>query len=105
MAKEFNDETAKEAIKENGIVILDFFAGWCMPCKMVSPIIESLSEKYKDKVEIGKINVDDNNQLATEYGVRGIPTVIFFKDGNLIDKIVGLAPQATYESKIEELIK
>ena len=104
MNLELTDLTAKEAINNNDITVIDFYTEWCMPCKMVGPIIKNLAEKFKDAVKIGKVDIDENNILASEHGVRNIPTVLFFKDGKLVDKQVGVAQESAYEEKINKLL-
>ena len=84
--------------------IIDFYATWCGPCKAVSPIMEELAEEYAGKVEIGKMNVDDNIDTPNEYGIRNIPTILFFKDGKLADKQIGATPKATLKAKVEALL-
>ena len=83
---------------------LDFWAPWCGPCKMVGPIIDELATEYEGKVIIGKCDVDENGDVAAEYGIRNIPTVLFFKNGELVDKQVGSAPKSAYVAKIEAIL-
>ncbi|MCL2153349.1 MAG: thioredoxin [Oscillospiraceae bacterium] len=85
----------------SGCVLVDFWAEWCMPCKMVAPIVEELAEKYKDSVTVAKVNVDDENGLASRYGVMSIPTVILFKDGVETKRFVGVKPKQQYEQALE----
>lgn len=105
MALEITDNNYKEILAEGKPVVIDFWAPWCGPCKMVGPIIEELAAEYEGKVAIGKCNVDDNNDVATEFGIRSIPTVLFFKDGQLVDKQIGSSPKPKYVEKIEALLK
>ena len=84
--------------------LIDFYAGWCGPCKMLAPIIESLATEYAGKVKVGKVNVDDEGLLAAEYGIVSIPTVIVFKNGKPVEKIVGANPQDTYEDVLDKYI-
>lgn len=104
MALEITDNNFKEILAEGKPVVIDFWAPWCGPCKMVGPIIEELAGEYEGKVLIGKCDVDENSDVATEYGIRNIPTVLFFKNGELVDKQVGSAPKPTYAAKIEALL-
>ena len=83
MTLEFTDENIKEIIESGKPVVIDFWAEWCGPCRMVGPLVEELAEEYAGKVEIGKMNVDENIDTPNEYGIRNIPTILFFKDGKL----------------------
>lgn len=104
MALEITDNNFKEILAEGKPVVIDFWAPWCGPCKMVGPIIEELAGEYEGKVLIGKCDVDENGDVAAEYGIRNIPTVLFFKNGEQVDKQVGSAPKPTYAAKIEALL-
>ena len=104
MAVEITDNNFKEILAEGKPVVIDFWAPWCGPCKMVGPIIEELAGEYEGKALIGKCDVDENGDVAAEYGIRNIPTVLFFKNGELVDKQVGSAPKPTYAAKIEALL-
>lgn len=91
-----------EVIKSDKLALVDFWAEWCAPCRMIGPIIEELAGKYKGKVIIGKLNVDENNQTATKYGIRSIPTMLFFKDGSILKQVVGVRPKEELETIISE---
>ena len=104
MALEITDSNYKEILAEGKPVVMDFWAPWCGPCKMVGPIIDELATEYEGKVIIGKCDVDENGDVAAEYGIRNIPTVLFFKNGELVDKQVGSAPKSAYVAKIEAIL-
>ncbi len=104
MPKKFNDQTAAEAIKSGKVVVIDFWATWCGPCIKLGPVVEELAEKYGDKAEIGKLNIDEDSEITMEYRVRNIPTVLFFKDGELKDRSVGLVKLADLEEKLLPLL-
>ena len=104
MARIVTDENFNEIFTESKPVVLDFWAEWCGPCRMVGPIIDELASEYEGRVIIGKIDVDDNNELATQFNIRTIPTVLFFKDQQIVDKHVGAATKATFVEKIERLL-
>jgi thioredoxin 1 len=104
MAKEFTESNFDELLQSNTVVVADFWAEWCGPCRMITPIIEELSSTYEGKALIGKVNVDDQNELATKFGIRNIPTVLFFKNGEIADKQIGAAPKNVFEEKINALL-
>ena len=105
MAIEITKDNFEEIVKNNKIVVVDFWAPWCGPCRMVAPIIEELSEEYKDKgVVVGKINTDEEQELAMQFGIRSIPTILFIKDGQIVDQMIGAAPKNFFEEKINALL-
>lgn len=104
MALEITDSNFQEILAEGKPVVMDFWAPWCGPCKMVGLIIDELATEYEGKVIIGKCDVDENGDVAAEYGIRNIPTVLFFKNGELVDKQVGSAPKSAYVAKIEAIL-
>ena len=85
-------------------LVVDFWATWCGPCRMVAPIISELAEKYDGKVVVGKCDVEENEDLAAEFGIRNIPTILFFKNGEVVDKMIGAQPKAKLEEKFKALI-
>lgn len=99
-----SDKFEDEVLNKDGVVLVDFFAEWCGPCKMVAPILEELSDELEGKVEIFKIDVDSNPDVASEYGVMSIPTLILFKDGEAIDEMVGFQPKDSLKAAIEKHI-
>jgi len=105
MAFEFNDANFKEkALTTDKVTVVDFWAEWCGPCRMIGPFIEELSKEYDDKVLVGKLNVDDNPEVSMKYNVRSIPTVLFFKNGEVVDRQIGATSKKVLASKIEALI-
>ena len=104
MALEFTDSNLKEYLTNDKPVVVDFWAEWCGPCRMVTPIIEELAKEYEGRVEIGKMNVDDNTDTPETYGIRNIPTILFFKNGELVDKLVGACQKGAVEDKVKALL-
>ena len=104
MALEITDNNFKEILAEGKPVVIDFWAPWCGPCKMLGPIIDELAGEYEGQVVIGKCDVDENGDVATEFGIRNIPTVLFFKNGKLVDKQVGSTQKTEYVAKIKALL-
>ena len=97
----FNKEGFDKAIAAGGITMVDFWASWCGPCKMLSPVIDGLAKKYEGRALVGKVNTDDEPNLAMRFGVMSIPTVIFLKDGKEIDRKVGVMPEAAYTAVLD----
>ena len=105
MALEITDTTFEELVlKSDKPVLIDFWAAWCGPCRMLAPIVEDLSKEFEGKAVIAKYDIDAFQEFAAKYGVRNIPTVLIFKDGELAEKQVGVAPKATYVEKLEALL-
>jgi len=104
MALQITDESFRELIAGDKPVVVDFWAEWCGPCRMIGPVIEELAGEYEDKAIIGKINIDENNDVSEEYGIRSIPTILFFKNGQLMDKHIGVAPKNLLEEKLKAIL-
>lgn len=104
MALEITDQNVKELINSGKPVVIDFWAEWCGPCRMVGHVVEELATEFEGQVIIGKMDVDENTETPTEYGIRNIPTILFFKDGQLVDKQVGATQKAALKAKVEALL-
>ena len=99
-----DDNFDSEALKSDLPVVVDFWAAWCGPCRMIAPIIEQLAEEYNGKVKVGKLDVDENQGVAIKYGVRSIPTVLFLKGGQVVDTVIGAVPKSMFVDKLAKLI-
>ena len=105
MALEITDSNFDELVlKSDKPVVVDFWAEWCGPCKMIGPLIDEMSKDYEGKALVGKVNVDQNANVSAQFGVRSIPTVLFIKNGEVVDKSVGAVHKATLDSKLEALL-
>ena len=102
MALEFTDSNFKtEVLESNQLSVVDFWAEWCGPCRAIGPVIEELSKEYDGKVKVGKVNVDHNPKISMDYGITSIPAILFIKNGEVVDKLVGAHPKGNFVKKIE----
>ena len=99
------DENEFDDFVKDGKVMIDFFADWCMPCTMMSPIVEDMAEKFKGKIKIAKVNVSDSSKIAQKFNVNSIPNFTFLKDGKVVDQIIGAVSEDDLEDKLNELEK
>ena len=97
-------EFQNEVIKSDIPVVVDFFATWCGPCKLIAPVLEQLAEEFDGQAKIVKLDVDQAKEVAIQYGVKSVPTLIFFKDGEIADKVVGAQPKSELKTKIAALV-
>ena len=105
MALQITTENFEEMVlNSDKPVLVDFWAEWCGPCRMVGPIVDELHTEYESKAIVGKVNVDDQQEISAKYGIRNIPTILFFKDGEIVDKNVGVAPKSDLANKIDALL-
>jgi thioredoxin 1 len=105
MALEVTDSTFEEEVLKSDVpVIVDFWAIWCGPCRVIGPVVEEIGEEYGEKAKVVKLDVDNNNQTAMKYGIRNIPTLLFFKNGEVVDKQVGVVPKPVLVNKLEALL-
>lgn len=101
---EITSQNFNELIAQDKPVVLDFWATWCGPCKKVAPLIEELAAEYEGKAIIGKVNVEDEDDLASQFGIRNIPTILYIKNGQVVDKQVGACPKSELEDKLKALL-
>ena len=103
---ELTDATFDEQInaQEDGITVVDFWAPWCGPCRMVAPIVDEISKEFEGKIKVFKLNTDENPNVASQYGIRSIPTLMVFKDGQKVDTVVGAVPKTTLSGTISKYL-
>ena len=105
MSLEITDSNFEEhVLKSDKPVIIDFWAEWCGPCRMVGPIVQEIGDEYAEKAVVGKVNVDENPEVTSKFGIRNIPTILFFKNGEVVDKQVGAVPKQVLAGKLEAIL-
>jgi thioredoxin 1 len=97
-------EFESSIVQSDKPALVDFWAEWCQPCKMLAPVVEEIAGEYIDKVRVAKVNVDDNPAIATKFGIRGIPTLLLFKEGKVVQQMVGVKPKADITKAIDEIL-
>ncbi len=97
-----DDNFDEQVIKKKGLILVDFWAEWCGPCRMVAPILDELAEEYEGQVTIAKLNVDENRQSSTRFNIRSIPTLLFFKDGAQVEQIIGASSKSAIKAKVQQ---
>ena len=100
-----DDNFESEVIKSDKPVLVDFWATWCTPCQMVSPIVEEMAKDYADRLKVGKVNVDQNSKTASQYGIMSIPSLLFFKDGKVVDQVIGAVPKEHLKEKVDKVLE
>ncbi len=102
----FTDQNWESEVLNSDIpVMVDFWASWCAPCHMVAPMVEEINREYEGKIKVGKLNVDENPAVAGKYGIMSIPTLLFFQDGKIVDRAIGVVPKEVLEQKVGKLLK
>lgn len=105
MAAEYNDNNFKaEVLDSDKLSVVDFWAPWCGPCLALGPTIDAISDEYSGQINVGKVNVDENPNLSVEYGITSIPCILFIKNGEVVDRQVGMAPKSAFDKKIKQHI-
>lgn len=99
-----DDNFEKEVLQSDTPVLVDFWAEWCMPCKMVGPVIEELAKEYEGKIKVGKLNVDQNSQMPSKFGIMSIPSILFFKGGEVVKSMVGAQPREAFKKEIDQVL-
>ncbi|UCC79807.1 MAG: thioredoxin [Candidatus Zixiibacteriota bacterium] len=103
--KEFNESNFEGEVKKSDIpVMIDFWAAWCGPCRMIAPFVEEAAKTYDGKLKVGKVDVDNNHKIASEYAIMSIPAVLFFKNGEVVDHVIGAVPKKALFDKIEKVL-
>ena len=100
----FDNDGFEKALADGGVVMVDFFATWCMPCKMVAPVIDKIAEKYDGRATVGKVDIDEESDLAAAYRVQSVPSSLFFKTGQLVSTLVGARPYDTLAAELDKLV-
>ena len=104
-AAQVTDSSFKQEVLDSDVpVLVDFWAPWCGPCRMVAPVVDEISEQYKGQIKVVKVNTDENPQVASQYGIRSIPTLMIFKNGQKVDMVVGAVPKSTLASTLEKYL-
>ncbi|MCC5627369.1 thioredoxin [Nostoc sphaeroides] len=104
-AAQVTDSSFKQEVLDSDVpVLVDFWAPWCGPCRMVAPVVDEISEQYKGQIKVVKVNTDENPQVASQYGIRSIPTLMIFKDGAKVDMVVGAVPKTTLATTLEKYL-
>ncbi|WP_456468292.1 thioredoxin [Archaeoglobus sp.] len=103
--KHLNSEEFKKAIESEKLVVVDFYADWCMPCRYISPVLEKLEKEYDGQAEFYKLNVDENQDVAFEYGIASIPTVLFFRKGKVVGGFIGAMPESAVKAEINKALQ
>ena len=104
-AAQVTDSTFKQEVLDNDVpVLVDFWAPWCGPCRMVAPVVDEIADQYDGQIKVVKVNTDDNPQIASQYGIRSIPTLMIFKDGQKVDMVVGAVPKTTLSITLEKYL-
>lgn len=104
LSRHLDDGTFDDVVKAKGSVLVDFWAPWCSPCLAMEPAVEELAKEYAGRVKVARVNVDENPVIADKYGIKGIPTVLFFKDGKLVDTLTGLMPKGRLEESLKKVL-
>lgn len=104
MALQITDQNFEELMAQNKPMLLDFWATWCGPCKKIGPFIEALATEYEGQAIVGKVDIEENDELVSRFGIRNVPTVLFIQNGQVVDKCVGAAAKAVFEDKLKAIL-